>query len=54
MTSDGNDSLKILNHLDSFLPDVSASILKSNYAKLLVRSIFVTIDDRKNVRYLKV
>ena len=35
MTSDRNDSVKIL---DSFLPDISASILKSYYAKLLARS----------------
>ena len=41
MTSDRNDSLKIFNHLDSFLPYVSASILKSNYAKLLARSICI-------------
>ena len=39
MTSDRNDSVKILNHWDSFLPDISASILKNNYAKLLARSI---------------
>ena len=25
-----SDSVKILNHCDSFLPDISASILKSN------------------------
>ena len=40
MTSDRNDSVKILNHCDSFLPDISASILKSNYAKLLATSIY--------------
>ena len=39
MTSDRNDSVKVLNHWDSFLPDISASILKSNHAKLLARSI---------------
>ena len=40
MTLDRNDSVKVLNHWDSFLPDISASILKSNYAKLLARSIY--------------
>ena len=39
MTSDRNDSVKSFNHWDSFLPDISASSLKSNYAKLLARSI---------------
>ena len=38
MTSDRNDSVKILNHCDWFLPDFSASIVKSSYANL-VRSI---------------
>ena len=42
MTSDRNYSVKILNHCDSFLPNISASILKSNYAKLLARSIYST------------
>ena len=41
MTSDRNDSVKILNFTDSFLPDISASFLKSNYAKLLAKSIFL-------------
>ena len=31
-TSDRNDSVKILNHGDSFLPNISASSLKCNYA----------------------
>ena len=39
MTSDKNDSVKIFNHWDSFLTDISVSILKSNYAKLLAKSI---------------
>ena len=41
ITSDRNDSVRILSHWTSFLPDISASILKSNYAKLLARSISV-------------
>ena len=36
-----NDSVKILNHWDSFLPGISASILKSNYVQLLARSICI-------------
>ena len=40
ITSDRNDSVKILNHWTSFLPDISASILKSNYDKLLASGIF--------------
>ena len=40
ITSDRNNSVKILNHWTSVLPDISASFLKSNYAKLLARSIF--------------
>ena len=40
MTSDRNNRVKIFNHWYSFLPDISASILKSNYANLLARSIF--------------
>ena len=48
MTSDRNDSVKILNHWDSFLPDISDSILKSNYAKLLARSIVEDSDSAKN------
>ena len=39
MTSNRNDSVKILNHWYSFKSDISASFLKSNYAKLLARSI---------------
>ena len=46
MTSDRNNSVKISNHWDSFLPDISASILKSNYAKLLARSIY-SVDEYK-------
>ena len=38
MTSDRYDSVKILNHLDSFLPDISAFIWESSYAKLLAKS----------------
>ena len=41
MTSDRNDSIKILNHWDSFLPDISASFSKSNYAKLLAEIIIL-------------
>ena len=39
LTSDRNDSVKILNHWDTFLPDITASFLKNNYAKLLAKSI---------------
>ena len=39
MTSDRNDSVKILNLCASFLPDTSSILKKSNYAKLLARSI---------------
>ena len=45
MTSDRNDSVKNLNHWDSFLPDISDSILKSNYAKLLARRIYVSFSE---------
>ena len=34
MTSYMNDSAKIFNHWGSFKSDISASFLKSNYAKL--------------------
>ena len=40
MTSDRNDSIRILSHWDSCLPDMPASFWKSSYAKLLARSIY--------------
>ena len=45
MTANRNDSVSILNHWDSLQSDVSASILKSNYAKLLARSILASSKD---------
>ena len=47
MTSNRNDSVKIVNHWDSFIPGISASFLKSNYAKLLAKSIYNTLFAKK-------
>ena len=44
ISSDRNDSVKIFNHWTSFISDIFASILKSNYAKLLARSIYSLVD----------
>ena len=44
MPSYRNDSVNIFSHWDSFLPDISTSILKSNYAKHLARSIYKLVD----------
>ena len=41
MASDRNDSVTILNHCDSFYPDISVSFMDSNYAKLLAKSIYI-------------
>ena len=43
MTSDRSDSINILNHWDLFIPEISASIFESNYAKLWARSIYYSI-----------
>ena len=32
MISERNDRVEIFNHWDSFVPDISATILKCNYA----------------------
>ena len=45
ITSDRNDSVKILNHLGSFLPDISASILKSNYANFW-QGVYINVQMR--------
>ena len=53
MTSDRNDSVNILNHWDLFLPDISASLLESNYANLLAMSLhlFKVISERFSISF---